>query len=135
MVAELASVPTEKRLVGWIVVVCATLAGLTVLLGLYSYTVYVSFPTQRHAAVIDYLNTNTVRSLDEGTQARRREVETVFLALANANEEGNITAKQLFAVVLAFLDAAGDGSIEDAELDALVATIHDVIDQSVGERL
>jgi membrane protease YdiL (CAAX protease family) len=131
---ELATVSEPKRRLGWLVVVAAVLIGTSVLLGLFVYSNYLLNPRGFHAAIIEALDQEATRQLAPEASDRAPDLEAGFKALTELNEAGNLEWSELFRVLVAYADASADGTIDSADVDSVLAVIHDVVEAAAKPR-
>lgn len=131
---ELAAVPEPKRRLGWLVVVAAVLVGMSVLLGLFVYSLYFTNPRAAHAAIIEALKQEADQQLAPEASERREDLDAGFAALAELNESGNLEWSELFRVLVAYADASADGTMDSADVDSVLAVVRDVVEAAAVPR-
>jgi membrane protease YdiL (CAAX protease family) len=124
---ELAEVPERKRRLGWLVVVAAVLIGVSVLLGLFVYSLYSTNPRAAHAAIIDALDQEATRQLAPEASERGEDLGAGFDSLLALNESGNLEWPELFRILMAYAEAGADGTIGSTDVDSILGVVNDVV--------
>jgi membrane protease YdiL (CAAX protease family) len=124
---ELASVPKEKRRLGWLVVGAGVLLGVSVLLGLSVYSLYLTQSQAVHEAIIDALHQTCRDRLAPEAFDRSSELETAFESLAAVNDTGSLSFSSLFDIFSLTASISADGSVETEEVDVLVERIRETV--------
>jgi membrane protease YdiL (CAAX protease family) len=131
---ELASVPEGRRRLGWLVVAAAVLLGVSVLLLLFGYTLYLTRPETLHAAVVERLATDCRGKLAPEASSRASELDQAFASLAALNERGALSWNGLWRVGTAYLAASADGIIDVNEVDGILEAVGEAGEGTVRPR-
>ena len=124
---ELAEVPKRNRRLGWLVVVAAVLIGMSVLLGLFVYSLYFTNPRGANAAIIGALEQEATRQLSPEASERGEDLETDFDELLLLNEAETLEWSELLRILAVYAEASADGSIGTTDVDSILAVVNDVL--------
>ncbi|HXV63247.1 MAG TPA: type II CAAX endopeptidase family protein [Vicinamibacteria bacterium] len=121
----LASVPGLRRRLGWLVVGAALAIGVTILTGLFFFTVYAAYPQSVQGRIIEFLGRTCTERLTPEAHHRGRELAVAFDVLASSNENGALAPSQLGKVIVACARVSADQELHDPEVDELLAVIRE----------
>jgi membrane protease YdiL (CAAX protease family) len=124
---SLATIPPERRRLGWLAVGCAAVIGTTVILGLFSYSIYQGRSRQNHAVLIEEMKQDVLRSIPPTSNQRWR-IERRFEALAAVNEAGRLGLLDMGRVYGIYLQSSSDGSITLDEIEVLLEEIDSILE-------
>lgn len=131
---ELEEIPPGRRRLGWLIVVAAVVLGVTVLLGLFSTSVYYLYPERVHEAGIEVMRIQSQEDLAFDAKDKAPSLTSAFEALSALNASGQLDITDLARVQEAFLRLRADGSLDDGDAEALVETIRQVVQDKAGAR-
>ena len=131
---ELASVPGPRRRLGWLVVLVAVALGVTVLGGVFFSSIYVAFPKDVHASVLQSLEQESTNRMAISAYERAPELQAAFDALEAVNARGSLTGRDVWNVVLAYTRVSADGEIDSPDVDELVGTIQQIVRSRTSPR-
>lgn len=121
---ELASVPRDKRRLGWLVVGASIVLGVVVLTSLFAASVYSMYPKRIHESVIQGLKLQSEQQLTATEDGAR--LAAAFDAMSALNEDGNLGWRDLFGVLRVYTRLSADGRIDPPEADELTKAIRDL---------
>jgi len=124
---ELASVPRERRRLGWLVVIAAVVIGMSVLSILFTVSMYTIYPQQTHAKAIELMKAESAGYLSISASERAPRLAAAFDALAAVNRSGTLELRDVAEVFRIFQGVSADGEIDTAEADVLIDRIRDVV--------
>jgi membrane protease YdiL (CAAX protease family) len=131
---ELAEVEPRRRRAGWLLAATAVLGGSIVLLGLFGFSAYMSFPQQHHRAFIEHMRSSSVQRLSPEALERSDELTSAFDALDAVNEASALKWRHVAAVATVVARSTSDGSVSTEDVDDLISAIRDVVASTAAPR-
>jgi len=123
---ELASVPRNKRRLGWLIVAASIVLGVVVLTSLFAASVYSMYPKRIHESVIQGLKLQSEQQLTVTEDDDRARLAAAFDALSALNQDGNLGWRDLFRILRVYVELSADGRLDPSEADALTEAIRDL---------
>jgi hypothetical protein len=131
---ELESVPAGRRRLGCVVIALAVLVGTSVLMGLFLSSIYMSDPAAMHRTLLDTMSREITARLDPSAAGREEDIAEAFRTLSAANDTGSLGFREIFAVTRTYVETSADGTIDTADVDALIATIRNAVKTATAPR-
>ena len=123
---ELASVPPNKRRLGWIIVAASIVLGVVVLTSLFAASVYSMYPKRIHESVIQGLKLQSEQQLTVTQDEDGARLAAAFDALSALNQDGNLGWRDLFGILRVYAELSADGRLDPREADELTEAIRDI---------
>ena len=123
---ELASVPRDKRRLGWLVVGASIVLGVVVLMSLFAASVYSMYPKRIHESVIQGLKIQSEQQLTATEDDDGARLVAAFDVLSALNEDGNLGWRDLFGVLRVYTRLSADGRLDPREAVELTEAIRDL---------
>ena len=123
---ELASVPRDKRRLGWLIVAASIVLGVVVLTSLFAASVYSMYPKRIHESVIQGLKLQSEQQLTVTEDDDGARLAAAFDALSALNQDGNLGWRDLFGILRVYTELSADGRLDPSEADALTKAIRDI---------
>lgn len=131
---ELASIPTRRRRLGWLVVALSMITGVVVLLGLFGWSVYFIHPERVNAQLIALVERHVMTTLTPEAESKAPQIESAFHALGALNDTGQLELEDLASVARTHRQLAADGVVDEDDADALVESIRVMVMRKTSPR-
>jgi len=125
--------PGRRRL-GWLAVGCASALGTVVIVGLFTYSIFITRSRALYDSMITTMKQEVLQSIPPSARRRTRQIEDRFDELVALNRAGHLDLLKMGRLNWIYVRAISDGTISEEEMERLLEEIVNILREATPVR-